>query len=85
MGQEKEMIVKEEKLFTDTCLALFEACGEMDSWTSGLCDRLAKNLVSMAAQPDIFVDFDQTRFDMVIENYARRKTLLQISGKLPIE
>jgi len=80
-----QTIKTEPTLFTETCSSLFQACGDMSSWKAGLCDRLAKNLVSMSIQPEVFTDFEQGKFEMVIDNYARRKVLLQVHGKLPMD
>lgn len=63
--------VDAEWTFLSTVRELWDACGDCESWRSGLTERLMKRMVFLAGKGD--PDFNQTMFEAAMINYSMRQ------------
>lgn len=60
-----------EWTFIETVHELWAACSDIDSWKSGLTERLMKRMVFLAGKG--VPDFNQTMFESAMINYSKRR------------
>ena len=66
-----EMSADTEWTFLETVRELWAACGDRESWRSGLTERLMKRMVWLAGKG--VPDFNQIMFESAMINYSRRQ------------
>jgi len=70
-----------DSLFWDMCANLWEAMGDLDSWTSGYTERVWKSLVSISLEPEKYGGcFDESAFSLLFREFTSRKLNLVTAG-----
>ncbi len=64
--------------FKETVTEFWLACGDRTAWQSGLVERLAKNLMFLATQPNC-PNWNQTQFEAAMSNYTNRKIIMGLT------
>lgn len=68
----------EDTIFKDTATELWEACGNWGDWISGRCDTLSQKLLRISLQHEYADQYDESLFHLVMDNYHRRKTFVEM-------